>query len=139
MQIKLITTESKFMLKKIFCSLIVLIVSGCISAGNMSLKGQTQESVAQKIKIGDSKQKVTSEFGSPSDMSFTDSRNEIWKYEYIDASSKPQNFIPVVDIFHSGMQGKKYILAVFFNKSGIVENFSYSISDYETSHGIMGK
>ncbi|MEZ5691425.1 MAG: outer membrane protein assembly factor BamE [Rickettsiales bacterium] len=127
------------MIKKIILAISVIALGACSSSGNISLKGQTQESVAEKIKVGDSKQKVTAAFGSPSDVSFTDSGNEIWKYEYIDASSKPQNFIPIVGLINSGMEGKKYTLAVFFNKKGMVENYSYSASDYETNAGIIGK
>jgi outer membrane protein assembly factor BamE (lipoprotein component of BamABCDE complex) len=126
-------------MKKIFSILILFSVMACASGGNQSLKGQTQETISQKIKVGNNKQQVTAVFGSPSDVSFTDSRNEIWKYEYIDASSKPQNFVPFVNLINSGMEGQKYLLAVFFNKNGIVENYSYSSSEYETNQGIMGK
>ena len=109
-----------------------LLVAGCASAGNKVLKNESAKSVAAKIEKGRStKDDVRAMFGDPMTTSFTDSGNEIWKYEFTKTHSKVTNFIPIVSLFKSGAKGKKKELVVFFDKNGVVKNYSMSTSDVD--------
>ncbi len=109
-----------------------LLVTGCASSGNKVLKNETAKSVAAKIEKGRStKDDVRAMFGDPMTTSFTDSGNEIWKYEFTKTHAKATNFIPFVSLFKSGAKGKKKELVVFFDKNGVVKNYSMSTSDVD--------
>jgi outer membrane protein assembly factor BamE (lipoprotein component of BamABCDE complex) len=109
-----------------------LILGGCASAGNKVLKNEDAKSVAAKIEKGKTtKADVRRMFGDPMTTSYTDSGNEIWKYEFTKTHSKVVNFIPVVNLFKSGAEGKKKELVVFFDQNGVVKNYSMSTSDVD--------
>lgn len=126
------------MRKSLYLLALLLLVTACASSGNKEIFGYNQESIKDKIAKGYSKAQVRSNFGSPKDIHYTDSANEIWKYEFLDLKSKPINFIPIVNLIKQGYEGQKYLLAVFYNDKGIVEKYSYSVSDHEMNSGIAG-
>ena len=115
-----------------------LLVAGCASAGNKVLKNESAKSVAAKIEKGRStKDDVRAMFGDPMTTSFTDSGNEIWKYEFTKTHAKATNFIPFVSLFKSGAKGKKKELVVFFDKNGVVKNYSMSTSDVDVDTSLF--
>jgi len=119
-------------------AVVALIVSGCFSSGNKVLKNATRETVSQKIVKGETtKEQIRAAYGDPVSTSFTDSGNEIWKYQWDKTHSKAINFVPVVNFFVSGAKGKRKELVVFFNQNGIVTNFSISSSKIDTNTGII--
>jgi hypothetical protein len=62
---------------------LALTLVGCASAGNQVLKGQTSDTADQYIHDGQStKADIRAVYGDPTDTSFTDNGNEIWKYIY---------------------------------------------------------
>jgi len=69
--------------------------------------------------------------------SFTDSGNETWEYEFSRMHSKPTNFIPYVNLIHSGAEGDKKSLVIFFNKSKIVQQYTVSSSKVDISQGLI--
>ena len=72
----------------------------CATAGNDSLRKETEASVGDKIKPGETtKAEIKGMFGSPLSTSFTDSGMEIWKYELSKISADATSYIPVVSIF----------------------------------------
>ena len=97
------------------------LLSGCASVGNESIADATPESVSgQLIKGRTTQDQVRGIYGDPVKTSFTDSGNEIWEYDFSRMTSKPTNFIPYVNLIHSGAEGDKKSLVVFFNKSKVV-------------------
>ena len=108
-------------------------ISGCASAGIQAIKGETTETVATKITKGRSTTAdVRRAFGDPTSTSFTDSGNELWNYEYAKATPKAANFVPIVGIFAGGMDVDKKTLVFFFDKNGVVQNYSVSAAKTET-------
>jgi hypothetical protein len=75
--------------------------------------------------------------GDPAKISFTDSGNEIWEYDFSRTVSKPTNFIPYVSLIHSGAEGDKKSLVIFFNKSKIVQQYTLSTSKIDVSTGLI--
>jgi outer membrane protein assembly factor BamE (lipoprotein component of BamABCDE complex) len=84
------------------------------------------------IKGQSTKNDVKAAYGDPSSTSFTDSGNELWNYEYAKATPKGANFIPIVGIFAGGMDVDKKQMVFFFDKAGIVQNFTVSAAKTET-------
>ena len=111
---------------------------GCASMGNKVLKEEDSASIEKKIIKGKTKkEEVRSIFGDPMSVSFRDSGNLTWRYVYTKGRSKPTNFIPIVNLFASGMKGKKKELVVLFDADGIVKDYSMSTSNIEGKAGLL--
>ncbi|OMQ24390.1 hypothetical protein BMI79_06005 [Serratia oryzae] len=124
-------------MKKIFAVvLLASLLTGCASsAGNENLHKETQASIKSKIKEGvTTKAEVKGILGSPDNVSFTDKKNEIWKYEYVEATVAGESYIPFYGLFHNGMKGTQKDLAVIFN-GDVVEKYTMSESPLETKTG----
>ena len=116
----------------------VLILGGCASAGNQSLKAETEATMSQKLKEGQTtKAEVRSMFGSPLETSFTDGGAEIWKYQLDDVSADAVNFIPIVNLFGSSYSGTRKELVIMFDQNDIIKRFSMSESDVDTKGGLF--
>ena len=114
------------------------LLSGCSSVGNERIADASPESVSQQLAKGKSTQEdVRQLYGDPMKSSFTDSGNEIWEYEFSRLHSKPTNFIPYVSLIHSGAEGDKKSLVIFFDKSKIVQQYTISTSQVDVSTGLF--
>ncbi len=69
--------------------------------------------------------------------SFTSNGRESWEYEFSRMQSKPTNFIPYVNLVHSGAEGHKKSLVVFFDSNKVVQDFTMSTSQVDVSHGLI--
>src|SRR5262249_1836989 len=93
-------------------------LAGCASVGNESIADASIESVSQQMFKGKTTQaQVRQLYGDPMKTSFTDSGNESWEYSFSRLRSKPTNFVPYVNLIHSGAEGDKKSLAYFFRKT----------------------
>ena len=114
------------------------LLGGCASVGNESIADATHESVSgQLIKGKTTQENVRAAYGDPTKTSFTDSGNEIWEYDFSRMHSKPTNFIPYVNLIHSGAEGDKKSLVVFFDRSKIVRQYTISSSKIDISRGLI--
>jgi hypothetical protein len=114
------------------------LLSGCASVGNERIADATQESVsAQLVKGRTNQEHVRELYGDPAKISFTDSANEIWEYDFSRLHSKPTNFIPYVSLIHSGAEGDKKSLVIFFDKSKVVRQYTISTSKVDISQGLI--
>jgi hypothetical protein len=115
-----------------------VLLSGCASSGNQSIADATHESVSAELIKGKSTQEnVRGLYGDPSTTSFTDSGNEIWEYDFSRMHSKPTNFIPYVNLIHSGAEGDKKSLVIFFDRSKVVRQYTISSSKVDISRGLI--
>lgn len=116
----------------------LVLLGGCASVGNESIADASQESVsAQLVKGKTTQEQVRGLYGDPAKISFTDSGNEIWEYDFSRVHSKPQNFIPYVNLISSGAEGDKKSLVIFFDKSKIVRQYTISSSKVDVSQGLI--
>ena len=114
------------------------LLSGCASVGNESIADATSESVsAQLIKGRTTQANVRGLYGDPATTTFTDSGNEIWEYDFSRMHSKPTNFIPYVNLIHSGAEGDKKSLVIFFDRSKVVQQYTISSSKVDVSRGLI--
>lgn len=112
--------------------------AGCASVGNERIADATMESVSgQLVKGKTTQEEVRKFYGDPIKTSFTDSGNESWEYEFSRLQSKPTNFIPYVNLIHSGAEGDKKSLVIFFDKKKIVQQYSMSTSKVDISQGLI--
>jgi hypothetical protein len=115
-----------------------LVAAGCASVGNERIADATQESVsAQLVKGKTTQEDVRRFYGDPIKTSFTDSGNESWEYEFARMEPKPTNFIPYVNLIHSGAEGDKKSIVILFNKSKIVQQYTVSSSRIDVSQGLI--
>lgn len=116
----------------------IILLAGCASAGNQSLKQESEASVGEKLIEGTTtKNQVRGLFGSPSETNFTDGGLEIWKYELVDVSADAVNFIPIVNMFGSSASGTKKELVIMFDENNTIKRYSMSESDHEVKSGIF--
>jgi hypothetical protein len=114
------------------------LLSGCASVGNERIADATPETVsAQLIKGKTNQEHVREIYGDPAKTSFTDSGNEIWEYDFSRMHSKPTNFIPYVNLIHSGAEGDKKSLVIFFDKTKVVRQYTISSSKVDVSQGLI--
>ena len=115
-----------------------MLLSGCASVGNESIADATHESVSgQLIKGRTTQGDVRGLYGDPSRTSFTDSGNEVWEYNFSRMHSKPTNFVPYVNLIHSGAEGDKKSLVIFFDRSKVVRQYTVSSSKVDVSQGLI--
>lgn len=120
--------------------LAALILSGCASVGNETLRTETETSVQGKIVEGKTtKAEVRQMFGSPLKTAFTDGGLEIWTYEFSKVSADAISYIPIVNMFGGSSSGKKKELVVLFSTTGVTKRFSMSESDVKQKTGLMNQ
>ncbi len=113
-------------------------LGGCASVGNESIADASADSVSASLIKGKTHQeRVREMYGDPAKISFTDSGNEIWEYNFSRMMSKPTNFIPYVNLIHSGAEGDKKSLVIFFNKTKVVQQYTLSTSKVDASSGLI--
>jgi hypothetical protein len=134
-----LTREAVQKRSKPFISLVLLYaLAGCASSGNVSIADATGQSVAaQLIKGRTTQADVRKLYGDPLKTSFSANGFESWEYEFTKLQSRPTNFIPYVNLVHSGADGDKKSLVIFFDKSKIVQDYTMSTSKVEVSHGLI--
>jgi hypothetical protein len=118
--------------------LLAALLSGCASVGNESIADASSQTVSEQLVKGKSSQEhVRQLYGDPGKTSFTDSGNEIWEYEFSRLHSKPTNFIPYVNLIHSGAEGDKKSLVIFFDRRKVVQQYTISSSKVDLSQGLI--
>ena len=115
-----------------------LVLAGCASSGNASIADATGASVsAQLVKGRTTQADVRKLYGDPLKTSFSSNGFESWEYEFTKLQSRPTNFIPYVNLVHSGADGDKKSLVIFFDKGKVVQDFTMSTSKVEVSQGLI--
>ncbi len=115
----------------------LVILSGCASTGNQSLKKETEATVAKTIIIGKTtKAEVKAHFGSPISTSFTDGGLEIWNYSLAKMHAGGANFIPVYNLFAGSANGTAKSLVILFDEKDVVKKFTMSESAVSTKTGL---
>jgi outer membrane protein assembly factor BamE (lipoprotein component of BamABCDE complex) len=114
------------------------LLGGCVSAGNATLKDETEASVSDKLTEGKTTMpEVRAIFGSPIATSFTSNGDEIWTYQFSKMQADAVNFIPYVGLFGSSTTGKQKQLVILFNQRDVVKRFSMTDSDVSAKSGIF--
>jgi hypothetical protein len=114
------------------------LLAACMSSGNDSIAEATGSSVAATLHKGRTTQaEVRRLYGDPIKTSFSSNGFESWEYEFTKMQSRPTNFIPYVNLLHSGADGEKKSLVIFFDRGKVVQDYTMSNSKVEVSHGLI--
>jgi outer membrane protein assembly factor BamE (lipoprotein component of BamABCDE complex) len=124
------------MLKLTLAALAVVLLTGCATSGNDSLRNHDEGTVSTYITEGETtKSEVMEVFGSPFNTSFTDGGREIWEYAFSDISADAVAYIPVVNWFGTSASGTQKKLTIMFDDE-IVQRYSMTESDVRTGTGL---
>jgi outer membrane protein assembly factor BamE (lipoprotein component of BamABCDE complex) len=75
-------------------------------------------------------------YGEPTEVSFTDGGNQIWKYTYVHATSKAVNFVPIINLFAAGANYDQKELVILFDEDDIVKNYTMRESEGEFNQNL---
>lgn len=117
--------------------LTLIVLSGCAStAGNQSIKNETQQSIASKIFKGrTTKQDILQQFGEPTRETAVDSNEDMWFYSIMNSNMSAMSYIPIIGIFSNGTDMKSKALTVTF-QGDQVENWTFSESNDSIHNGL---
>jgi outer membrane protein assembly factor BamE (lipoprotein component of BamABCDE complex) len=117
-----------------------LMLTGCASVGNESLRKETESTVSQKIVQGKTtKAEVKAMFGSPTKTTFTDGGLEVWNYDFANVSADAISYVPIVNLFGASASGKKKELVVMYDSADVVKRFAMSESDVTQKTGLFNR
>jgi len=117
--------------------LTIILLSGCAStAGNQSIKNETQQSIASKIFKGrTTKQDIQKQFGDPTRKTAVDTNEDMWFYSIMNSNMSAMSYIPIVGLFSNGTDMKSKNLTITFTGDK-VENWSFSESSDSVHNGL---
>ena len=117
--------------------LTIIVLSGCAStAGNQSIKNETQHSIASKIMKGrTTKQDILQQYGEPTRKTTVDTNEDMWFYSIINSNMSAMSYIPIVGLFSNGTDMKSKALTVTF-QGDKVESWSFSESNDSFHNGL---
>ncbi|EXU75147.1 outer membrane protein assembly factor BamE [Erwinia mallotivora] len=117
--------------------LTIIVLSGCAStAGNQSIKNETQQSIASKIMKGrTTKQDILQQFGEPTRKTTVDTNEDMWFYSIMNSNMSATSYIPIVGLFSNGTDMKSKNLTITF-AGDKVENWSFSESNDSVHNGL---
>jgi len=95
--------------------------------------------VSQKLIEGKStKTDVVRVLGDANTITFTDSGNEVWTYNFTRSKSKAINFVPYVNILCSGANTQTKRVVVLFDREDVVTRYTMTDAEGETYSGVCG-
>jgi hypothetical protein len=125
-------------LRMIGAAAVCALLGACASSGNERIADLTQSNLSSDVVKGRTTQtQIRGLYGDPIKTSFTDSGNESWEYEFSRLKSKPTNFIPYVNLIHSGAEGDKKTLVFFFDRNKVMQSYTLSNSKVDISRGLI--
>lgn len=116
--------------------LTLIVLSGCAStAGNQSIKNETQQSIASKIFKGrTTKEDIQKQFGEPTRKTTVDTNEDMWFYSIMNSNMSAMSYIPIVGLFSNGTDMKSKALTVTF-QGDKVANWTFSESNDSIHNG----
>lgn len=106
------------MIRKIKYQLLLvslLILQGCTTSGNDSLRLEDNVSISHKISTNiTTKNEVKAQFGAPFSVNYTGSGAEIWKYESSKVSADFVSYLPVIRCLAGSSSGIHKELTLLF-------------------------
>lgn len=117
--------------------LTIIVLSGCAStAGNQSIKNETQQSIASKILKGrTTKEDIQKQFGEPTRKTVVDTNEDMWFYSIMNSNMSAMSYIPIVGLFSNGTDMKSKSLTITFTGDK-VENWTFSESNDSIHNGL---
>lgn len=119
-------------MSRISATLVALLLSGCVAAGVKISQDQIQQ-----LKVGETTyDQAVSILGQPTSSSATSSGYRSVSYTYVEVTSRPENFIPIVGPLVGGHDSKTGIVMLNFGPDGKLKNWTTSGSAMGTGKNI---
>ena len=101
--------------------LLTVILAGCVTAGNPSVKDESKTSQIHKGVT--TKQEVKELLGMPQSITTSDGV-ETWGYSYVHAQATGVSYIPIVGIFAGGATSESNSISLEFNEDDVVKKIT---------------
>jgi len=112
-----------------------LILQGCTTSGNDSLRLEDEVSISHKISTNIStKSDVKLQFGAPFSVNYTGSGSEVWKYESSKVSADFVSYLPVLRCLAGSSSGIHKELTLLFADE-TVKKFALTESEIKIRTG----
>ena len=111
--------------------------TGCAaSMGNSSIKSESNQTLSQKLVKGKTTEsQVAGMFGQPESKSFAGNGDPIWSYQRNTVHNGILSYVPIVGLFAHAQTDTNKVLAILFNKKGIVKNWEFTNSTNHLNAG----
>ncbi len=134
-------------------TVLILLMSGCVSSGNPSVR---DEAVIGQIQIGvTTKEEVRKLLGKPNSVGkgagslgavtglpatphpplVLNSNYEVWGYTHISVETNAATFIPVIGLFAGGATSSVSSVTIYFDDKGVVQFVQSRQSEAESGMG----
>lgn len=123
----------------LFTALMCAALMACASGGNMALKDETKQTVAQKLSVGMTQDEVKAIYGEPSNVTFTDSGSEVYTYMFTRARAKATSFIPIYGALAGGSNATQNTLTILFGSDNRLKKHTFSSSEQEMNTGVLNQ
>ena len=115
--------------------LISFILVGCATVGT-----KIDQDKLSQIKEGiTTKQEVINLLGKPYMVTLTSDGKTMFMYQYVKASNRAVNFVPVVDLFAGGMDMNQQMLQVLIGKDDKVEKYIFNDNTTPINSGLLNQ
>lgn len=124
-------------MKKLFiAALVILPLTACTTYGNKSLKGESQQTVKNKIVKGKTtQQEVINAFGEPQTRATNDGQ-ELWSYSSMSGETQISNYIPGLALLKNSNTAHMNSLEIWF-KGNVVDRYNFSQTASMVSRGLL--
>ncbi|MDD5568465.1 MAG: outer membrane protein assembly factor BamE [Candidatus Omnitrophica bacterium] len=120
-------------MKNLILLAITIVLAGCASVG----KSIDQNKMSQ-IKEGvTTEQEVIAILGKPYMKTLFSDGKITMMYQYTKVKNRASNFIPIYNIFSSGMDMQQQMLTILIDKSGKVEKYTMNDSNTAINSGLV--
>ena len=111
--------------------------TGCAaSMGNSSIKSESNQTLSQKLVKGKTTEsQVAGMFGQPESKSFAGNGDPIWSYQRNTVRNGILSYVPIVGLFANAQTDTNKVLAILFNKKGVVKNWEFTNSTNHLNAG----
>jgi len=118
----------------------LVLLAGCASSGNESLRHESSQTISQKVVEGKTTaSEVKGMFGEPTSTTFTGNGLEIWKYDFEKVSADAISYIPIVSSFGGTASGTKKELTILFNDHMVVKKVKMSEAAVKHKTGLFNQ
>lgn len=115
----------------------ILLLVGCATVGNSSLRNETVESIDDTLVVGQTMEQVRTALGDPMMNSRSSDGVRIWIYSFSEAQISATTFIPVVGLLDSNVSTSAKVLQITFDEDGLVADFTMTESDMDVDTSIL--
>lgn len=119
------------------CLCAIILLAGCVSAGNTSIRGETAESIGETLAAGQTMAEVRAALGNPMITSTSSDGLATWTYSFTELEYRATSFIPVVGLFDSGVSTDSTTLQIVFDEDGLVSEYTITETEVEADTSIL--